>query len=140
MKGKLDEHWKYLLGHAVVIPGREAPILIQRTNYLPEHKFGMRKRGWHRQTGHESLVRVLESARPEQFLLDNLRHPDYLRLLYDGDLRNMPMKFAEHWSQARDLRAQNQGTEVRKKLHVPKDFIRRKDFFSLIENGLAAAS
>lgn len=32
IKGKLEEPWNYLLGHAVVIPAREAPILIQPTN------------------------------------------------------------------------------------------------------------
>ena len=135
-KEKLDEQWEHLQSHVLHVPGRKKPLLVPRTNCLAEHRFGFRKRKWHSQSGNESLVRVLQSARPEQFLVDNLHLPEYVKLVYGGDLRNIPDRFAEVWTDTEAIR-QNRKVKVSKRLHLPKGVIRRTDFLDRAEMALA---
>jgi len=93
----LDKYWDQLFGHLILPPGREKPILVKRTNYPPEHVFARRKRSMRRQTGNEKLARRLEASHPAEQLIENLSKEQYLRIVFNGDLRNLPQRLAQHW-------------------------------------------
>ena len=46
----------------------------------------------------------IQAMRPEAFLVWNLTNPEYLNLVLDGKLANLPSAIATHWDLARAIR------------------------------------
>ena len=143
---QLDKYWKGLVGRVITPPGKDTPIVVQRTNNPPEHKFGRQKRGWRRQSGNEKLAKRLDACHPAEFLVDNLDNDDYVRIVYDGSLDNMAQRFAEHWPAAAEADPQADGQPARPhdgslsghRLHVPKAIFRVVNFFPMMRAALAS--
>jgi hypothetical protein len=102
----LDKYGEELFGHAVFVEGRTDPILVARTNNVPEHCFAHVKQWLRRKVGLKKLTRCVQAMRPEVLLVANLKSQDYLDALYRGSLENMPSVFAKHWREAKNTRQQ----------------------------------
>lgn len=99
----LEEYAQQLVGHVIARPGCE-PLVVCRTNNPAEHRFRFQKQGERRKQGVKTLTRAIESMRPEAFLVDNLKHPDYLDLVLSGELSNLAGALATHWELAQSIR------------------------------------
>ncbi|MBU1495068.1 MAG: DUF2924 domain-containing protein [Actinobacteria bacterium] len=91
----LQRHGGRLFGH----PARRDEdgrvlAVVERTNNALEHFFGGRKQELRRRLGRVHLARDLQQQPAQAALVANLRHPDYVRVLY-GSLDDLPDAFAE---------------------------------------------
>jgi hypothetical protein len=91
----LQRHGGRLFGH----PARrdeEGRVLavVARTNNALEHLFGGHKQDLRRRLGRAHLARDLQQQPAQAALVQNLRHPDYVRVLC-GSLDGLPDAFAE---------------------------------------------
>jgi hypothetical protein len=116
-----------LVGHLVTIPGKNGKnkvLLLDRTNNLSEQHFSNTKNGWRRKLGVKKLTRHLKAARHEELLLTNLDQPEYINIVYDGNLGNMPSLFAKNCHQARQIRKLRDSKEEKRALPIGKKFLR----------------
>jgi hypothetical protein len=123
----LDKYMAELVGHLVTIPGKNGKnkvILLDRTNNLSEQHFSNTKKGWRRKLGVKKLTRHLNAARHEELLLTNLDQPEYINIVYDGNLNNMPSLFAKNCHQARQIRKLRDSKEEKRALPIGKKFLR----------------
>ena len=90
----LDRYGDGLAGHPVVrdAAGR-AVAVVDRTNNVIEQAFAITKQGLRRRLGRAHLGRDLENQPAQAMLAQNLRHPDYVRVLC-GTLNQLPQAFA----------------------------------------------
>lgn len=91
----LKRYWAHLFGH----PARFAPegtvnAVVDRTNNVLEHLFGMDKHRLRRRLGRAHLSRELEQQPAQAALVWNLRNPQYVRVVC-GTLENLHQAFAE---------------------------------------------
>jgi hypothetical protein len=132
----LDKYWDKLHGHLIRLPHSNRIILVERTNNCPEHRFGGIKRGWRRRLGTAKLGRRMQAARPAEMLVANLDSQQYLDLCYQGNIRNMPAVFAQHWAGAKEIRDQRNQTPDRGIMYVPKAALRHPSFFGRMKQAL----
>ena len=100
----LEKYEKQLVGHVIELEGERKPLVVCRTNNPAEHRFGSTKQGVRRKVGVKKLTRQIQAMRPEAFLVWNLTNPEYLNLVLDGKLANLPSAIATHWDLARAIR------------------------------------
>ena len=67
--------------------------VVERTNNIDEHLFGRGKQLLRRRVGRAHLARDLEQQPPQAALVDNLRSPQYVRIVC-GSFENLPTAFA----------------------------------------------
>jgi hypothetical protein len=132
----LDKYEKKLHGHVIIQDNSDKPILINRTNNIPEHLFGNTKTGWRRRLGTKKMAKHLQASRAEELLIENLKSQEYVDAIYNGDLKNMPIVFSKYWSNGKNIR-----TQLNKKINdrlksVNKKNLRDVDFFKKIKNGI----
>jgi hypothetical protein len=128
----LNAYWDNLHGHVLPVPGGDHVVVAPRTNAVAEHRFGMTKRGWRRRLGTEKLARQLQSSRAEEMLVENLAHAGYVTAVFDGNLRNMPSRFAAcHLAVAATRRTQRQASD-KARIPVSKKTVRTPGFFAKI--------
>ena len=104
--GYLQKYEKELVGHVIQLEGRKQPFVVSRTNNLAEHRFGSTKRGVRRKIGVNKLTRYVQAMRAEELLVANLSVPQYLDLVCDGSLANLPAVIAKYWGLAQAIRAE----------------------------------
>ena len=104
--GYLEKYEKQLVGHVIHLEGREQPFVVSRTNNPAEHRFGSTKRGVRRKIGVNKLTRYVQAMRAEELLVANLSDPDYVDLVCDGSLANLPTVIAKYWDSAQAIRAE----------------------------------
>ena len=90
----LDRYWDKLLGHLIEPPTTEHPVLVARTNAIPEQRFGHLKKGWRRRMATQKLARQLQAARHEELLVADLTNEQYVQAIYDGSVDNSADRFA----------------------------------------------
>lgn len=81
-------------------------FVVSRTNNPAEHRFGSTKRGVRRKMGVNKLTRYVQAMRAEELLVANLSDPDYVDLVCDGSLANLPAVIAKYWDSAQAIRAE----------------------------------
>jgi hypothetical protein len=106
----LEKYKEKLVGHVFDLPG-ETQLIARRTNNPVEHHFGAEKQGLRRKLGVKKLTHHFQTLRAEVLLVRNLSNPDYLAIVLDGELSNLPAKIAECWSTAQALRKARQQTD-----------------------------
>lgn len=150
--GQFDKYRDGFLGRFLWPKGRKTPLVVSRTNYPAEHKFGRRKRGWRRQSGNKKLAKRLDACHEAELLVDNLWDQEYLDMVYDGSLDNMPKRFAEHWSDivkgglldeedenAEDAEdADNADSSGQARLHVRKQVLRLPNFLQMMDSAISS--
>ena len=91
----LDKYSDKLVGHLITLPGSNQVILLDRTNNISEHHFSKAKTGWRRKVGTQKLIRHVQAARHEEFLVANLDQQDYINVVYGGSVDNMAYYFSK---------------------------------------------
>lgn len=89
----IKRHGANLWGHAIAMPDG-GTRLVARTNVLLEQLFGHSKRRERRRSGRKNLAQDLEHLPAEAFLALNLEKQDYLDVICDGKIENLPDAFA----------------------------------------------
>jgi hypothetical protein len=100
----LEQYEQQLVGHVIELEGDRKPLVVCRTNNPAEHRFGSMKQGVRRKVGLKKLTRQIQAMRPEAFLVWNLANREYLHLVLDGSLTNLPSAIAKHWDVAQAIR------------------------------------
>lgn len=91
----LNNYWENLFGHPVLFNDDGMMVAVfERTNNSLENYFGLEKHKLRRRLGKAFLGRDLEDQPAQVFLVSNLLHQDYVRIL-SGTLENLPVLFEE---------------------------------------------
>jgi hypothetical protein len=136
----LDYLQKYdgkLTGHVIVLKDRPQPFVVQRTNNISEHRFATTKQGLRRKLGTKNLARCVQAMRPEQFLVDNLRDPDYLQIICGGSLENLASSFAQNWQAGQMIRSQRRARTISHPIPVRRKSLRHDGFLSKLKQAAA---
>jgi len=100
----LKKYETQLVGHVIELAGGRGPLVVRRTNNPAEHRFGSMKQGVRRKVGLKKLTRQIQAMRPEALLVRNLANQEYLNLVLDGTLENLPSAIAKQWGIAQAIR------------------------------------
>ena len=130
--GYIDKYWGKLFGHVIRIEGRTEPILVARTNNVPEHCFAHAKQRLRRKLGIKKLTRCVQAMRPEILLIANLKSPSYIEALYGGNIDNMASVFAKHGRVAKNTRQQRRTEISTRPMPLSKKKLRNEDFLPQI--------
>jgi len=91
----LDRYKDYLFGHPVIRNNDDQIIgVVERTNNGAEHFFGDDKQKIRRRVGRANLGRDLEDQPAQAALVFNLNHADYVEIVCNGTLEQLPDAFA----------------------------------------------
>jgi len=93
---KINEYGERLFADPLIVEvnGEKRQLIMHRTNNILEHRFRGFSYGFRRIHGNHSIRRNLENI-PEQLpLIENLKNPNYVRLIF-GDETKIAKKFAE---------------------------------------------
>ena len=84
--GQLDKYWEKLFADPIAVQTPNGPVLIQpqRTNNILERFFRDFRRDARRRSGHNSINVFLQTMIADTPLVRNLDHPDYLKVLLNG--------------------------------------------------------
>ena len=137
----LDYLQKYhgkLTGHVIVLNGRPQPFVVQRTNNLSEHRFGRTKQGLRRKLGTKNLARYVQAMRPEEFLVDNLRDPDYLQIVCGGNLENLASSFAQNWQAGQKIRSSRRARTTNHPIPAKRKSLREDGFLAKLRRAVVA--
>lgn len=140
VRSYLDKYQDKLSGHLIPLQDRPQPFVVQRTNNLCERRFGVTKQGLRRRVGARKLTRHVHALRPEQFLVANLDHPDYLDIICAGRLENLPAAFAQNWQAARTIRTERRKKTTCRPIPVSKKCLREDGFLSRIQLAVVTLS
>jgi hypothetical protein len=110
--------------------------MLHRTNNISELHFADIKIGWRRKLGTEKLIRQVQAARHEEFLLANLDLQDYIDFVYDGSLDNMPYYFAKYGNKAMEIRKLRSNPEERQTIPISKKLLRKPDMLTGVVQAL----
>lgn len=100
----LRKYEQQLVGHVLQLEGDRGLLVACRTNNPAEHRFGATKQKLRRKVGAKKLARQLQAMRPEALLIWNLSDAEYVNLVLDGSLANLPAAVAKHWKSASAIR------------------------------------
>ena len=131
----LDKYYDKLVGHLVTLSGGKK-IMLHRTNNISELHFADIKIGWRRKLGTKKLIRQLQAARHEEFLLANLDIQGYIDIVYDGSLDNMPYYFAKYGNKAMEIRKLRSDPEERQTIPISKKLLRKPDMLTGVVQAL----
>ena len=91
----LKTYWSKLVGHPVRYDETGGVIAVmERTNNVAEHFFGLNNRRLRRRVGRKHLGHDLDQQPAQAALVLNLLRPDYVRVLC-GSLETLPEAFAQ---------------------------------------------
>jgi hypothetical protein len=135
----VEKYYRKLVGHVIVVHDRPQPFVVQRTNNLSEHIFGKTKRGLRRKLGTKNLARYVQAMRPEEFLVGNLRDPDYLEIVCDGSLENLASSFARNWHAGQEIRSQRRKKAINHPIPLRRKSLREDGFLSKLKRAVGNA-
>ena len=121
----LEKYSDKLVGHLIILPTTKQVILLDRTNNIPEHRFGKTKAGWRRKLGIKKLTRQVQAARHEEFLVANLDCQDYINSVYGGSLDNMADYFARYCNESLQIRKLRNTKEAKNTMPISKKSLRQ---------------
>jgi hypothetical protein len=121
----LNKYTDKLVGHLITLPASNQVILLDRTNNIPEHRFGKTKTGWRRKLGTKKLTRHVQAARHEEFLVANLDCQDYINVVYGGSLNNMVDYFAKYGDESLQIRKWRNTKEEKNTMPISKKTLRQ---------------
>ena len=123
----LQKYAVKLVGHLITVPASNQVILLDRTNNIPEHRFGKNKTGWRRKLGTKKLTRQVQAARHEEFLVANLDCQNYIDAVYGGSLDNMADYFAKYCDESLQIRKLRNNREEKNTMPISKKTLRQPD-------------
>ena len=86
MIGQIDKYKEKLFADPITVQTARGPLVIQpqRTNNLMERLFRDFRHGARRRTGQNSISPLLQGMIADTLLVRNLRRPDYLKIILQG--------------------------------------------------------
>jgi len=120
----LEKYSDKLVGHLIFVPATKQVLLLDRTNNIPEHRFGKTKAGWRRKLGTKKLTRHVQAARHEEFLVANLDCQQYVNVVYGGSLDNMADYFARYCDESLRIRKLRNTKEEKNTMPISKKSLR----------------
>ena len=133
----LEKYEKQLVGHVIELEGDRKPLVVRRTNNPVEHRFGSTKQGIRRKVGVKKLTRQIQAMRPEAFLVWNLANREYLNLVLDGSLTNLPSAIAKHWDVAQAIRNERMQRTTEHPMPTTKQQLRRPQLLDNVKQIIA---
>ena len=130
VKERIEKYWQKLFADPLVVHvnGKEKCLFVQRTNNIMEKHFRQLNYGYRRIHGNHSVRRNLENI-PEQLpLVENLKNPNYMRLVFQDD-----SKIAQRFSKVDTELIRKMADQHRSKKQLfcsrkIKNVIRKADF------------
>lgn len=99
-------HQPYLWGHIIKLGNGDDIKVICRTQNDIEGLFGVVKQGERRRSGRKVLKKDFEDMLEDAFLVQNLKHEDYVETLC-GSIDNLPEAFSElDYNEAHEIKKQ----------------------------------
>lgn len=129
----LKKYATQLVGHVIPIEGSVEPFIALRTNNPPEHRFKSLKQGVRRRLGIKTLRRQIQAMRPETLLVPNLADREYVNLVLDGSLANLPREIAKHNDAAQVIRKQRLAATTEHPIPVTKKQTRQPKFLDTLQ-------
>lgn len=129
----LQKYETQLTGHVINLSDDREPFVVQRTNNPVEHLFGTTKRGVRRKLGVKQLSRHLQSLRAECLLVRNLTDAEYLAVVLEGSIDNLPTAMAKHWSLSQAIRQHRLASTTGHPMPTTKKQLRTPELLSSIE-------
>lgn len=123
----LDKYSDKLVGHLFTLPGKKKVKLLDRTNNISEQHFSNIKTRWRRKLGTKKLTKHLQAARHEEFLVANLDQQDYINVVYDGTVENMPSFFTKYYNEAFEIRKLRKISQDKQTIPISKKTLRQPD-------------
>jgi hypothetical protein len=136
----LEKYEKKLVGHVIDSGESRKPLVACRTNNPAEHRFGSTKRGIRRKVGVKKLTRQIQALRPEAFLVGNLENQEYLDIVLNGSLDNLPLAIAKHWDLAIAIRSERQRSNRNHPMPTTKKQLRSSTLLNDIEQTIATVA
>ncbi len=134
--GYLQKYQNKLTGHVITLKGHPVPFVVQRTNNVSEHCFGRAKQGLRRKLGTKNLTRIVQAMRPEEFLVANLRDPEYLRIICGGSLENLATSFARNWEAGKLIRSQRRAMATNHPIPATRRMLREHGFLQRLQRAV----
>ncbi len=102
----IEKYEDNLTGHVIKYQynGKEKLIPVPRTNNIMETLFGSFKRKLRQRIGCKKLTNHFKGMHPDEFLLENLNNPIYLKLLYNGSIDNLIKEYPKVDQKAKEIR------------------------------------
>jgi hypothetical protein len=132
----LKKYEHQLVGHVIEVAGRPEPFVVLRTNNPPEHLFKSTKQGVRRKVGAKKLTRQVQAMRPETLLVPNLADPEYVNLVLEGSLANLPSEMAKHQQAAQAIRKQRLAPTTDHPIPITKKQLRQPQLLGNIKKAL----
>jgi len=133
----MQKYHDKLVGHVIAFNGSPQPFLVQRTNNVAEHRFGTRKQGLRRKLGTKNLAKYVQAMRPEEFLADNLRDPDYLQIICGGSVENLASTFAQNWQRGQEIRLSRRAKTTHRPIPAKRKCLREDEFLPKLGRAFA---
>ena len=133
----LEKYEQQLVGHVIELEGDRKPLVVQRTNNPAEHRFGSMKQGVRRKVGVKKLTRQIQAMRPEAFLVWNLSNREYVNLVLDGSLANLPSSIAKHWDLAQAIRKERLQPTTDHPMPTTKQQLRHPQLLGNVKQAIA---
>lgn len=142
VKERLEKYWQKLFADPLIVKvnGEEKILFVHRTNNIMENLFRQFNYGYRRIHGNRSVRRNLENI-PEQLpLVENLKNPDYIKLVFQDE-----SKIAKRFSQVDVKIIRKMLAEHRSKKQVlcsrkTKRILRQADFKKQLIAAFAAVA
>lgn len=130
VKERIEKYWERLFADPLVVHvnGKENCLFVQRTNNIMEKHFRQLNYGYRRIHGNHSVRRNLENIPEQMPLVENLKNPNYMRLVFQDD-----SKIAQRFSKVDAKLIRKMADEHHSKKQVLcsrkiKSIIRKSDF------------
>ena len=134
----LEKYKKELVGHVIILPERQKPFVVARTNNPAEHRFASTKKAVRRKVGAKKLTRYLQAMRAEELLVANLFDPQYLEIVCGGTLANLAATFARHWDRAHAVRVECQKPKRDHPMPTSKKQLRSPELLNSVKQTVEA--
>ncbi len=133
----LEKYKQELVGHVIELEGDRKPLVVSRTNNAAEHRFGSMKQGIRRKVGVKKLTRQIQAMRPEACLVWNLANSEYVDLVLDGSLTNLPSLIAKHWGLAQAIRKERLHPIIDHPMPTTKQQLRHSQLLEHVQQAIA---
>lgn len=127
VKERMEQYWEKLFAEPLIVnvDGQEKCIFVHRTNNFMENHFRQLAYGYRRIHGNRSVKRNLNNVPEELPLTENLKIPDYVKLIFGDefhiakrfskvDVHKIRKKITEHHTQKQSLCSRKAKRIIRK--------------------------
>ena len=141
VKERILEYWDRLFADPFVVKvnGEKKIFFVHRTNNIMEQQFRMLTYSCRRIHGNHSVRRNLENIPGALPLVENLKNPDYVKIVF-GNQFEIAKKFAEiDVKKIRNMSAEHHNNKKKQNSRNTKNILRQSQFKKLLSHAFAVA-